>query len=131
MPDRSLSIVFGTPTTGRSNSRVEPRGDAERVLAADRDQGVELLESLAHLLDAAVDLVRIGAGGADDRAAAREDPRDLVRAERLEQVLDHAAPALAHADHLVAVRPRAPRDRADDRVQAGTVAAAGEDSDPH
>jgi len=41
------------------------------------------------------------------------------------------APAFADADHLVAVRPRSPRDRAADRVQAGTVASAGENSDPH
>ena len=45
--------------------------------------------------------------------------------------LDHPAPALADADVLVALRVRLPADRADHRVQAGAVAAAGEDSDPH
>ncbi len=38
---------------------------------------------------------------------------------------------VAHADHLVAVRPRAPRDRADHRIEAGAVAATGEDADTH
>ena len=58
----------------------EPGGDAERVLAADRDQRVEpaIAEVLEHLLDAAVELVRIRAARADDRAAARQDPRDLA-----------------------------------------------------
>ena len=57
-------------------------------------------------------------------------PEISLQAERLEQLLDHPAPAFADADDLVAARPGAPRDRADDRVQAGAVAAAGQDSDP-
>ena len=40
VPARSLSIVFGTPTTSMPSSCSRPR-DAERVLAADRDQRVE------------------------------------------------------------------------------------------
>ena len=39
---RSLSIVFGTPTTGSAVLGVQPGGGAERVLAADRDQAVEV-----------------------------------------------------------------------------------------
>ena len=50
-------MVFGTPTTGSAEVRVHPRGHAERVLAADRDQRVELLEARLHPLDAAVHLV--------------------------------------------------------------------------
>ena len=57
--------------------RVEPGSDAERVLAADRDERIELLERSADRLDAAVELVRVRARRADDRAAAREDPGDL------------------------------------------------------
>ena len=112
--------------------RVEPRRDAERVLAADRDERVEplALEGREHLLDAAVDLVRVRPRRADDRAAAREDPGDLAAPERLDEPLDEPAPALAHADDLPAAVERAPRDGADDRVQPGAVAAAREDSDP-
>ena len=58
-------------------------------------------------------------------------PGDLAAAERLEDPVDEPAPALAHADDLVPARERPPRDRPDDRVQPGAVAAAGEDSDLH
>ena len=44
-------------------------------------------------------------------------------------VLDEPAPAVVDADDLVAAAERPPRDRADDRVQPGAVAAAGEDAD--
>ena len=84
---------------------VEPCGDAERVLAADRDERVELLEGRLDRIDAALDLVRVRPRRADDRAAPRQDPRDLARPERLEELLDHPAPALTHADHLVPARP--------------------------
>src|SRR5579885_3466160 len=110
---------------------VQPGSHAERVLAADRHQGVELPERGQHAVHAAVHLVRVRARRADDRAAAREDPRDLLRPERLEELLDHPAPALAHADDVVAARPRPARDGTDDRVQPGAVAAAGEDPDAH
>ena len=63
---------------------VQLGGDAEGVLAADRDQGVdaELLEVRLDLLDAAVDLERVGARRAEDRAAARQDAAHLLDAER-------------------------------------------------
>ena len=41
VPERSLSIVFGTPTTVRSELGVQPARHAQGVLAADRDQRVE------------------------------------------------------------------------------------------
>jgi len=84
---------------------MEAGRDTQRVLAADRDERIDLLERCANRVDASVDLVRVRARGADDRPAAREDPRDLRPAERLEQLLDHPAPTLADADHLVAARP--------------------------
>src|SRR5581483_6885570 len=111
--------------------RVETRRDAQGVLAADRDERVDVFEGRTYRVDAAVDLVRVRAGRPDDRAAPRQDPGDLRCAERLEVLLDHPAPALADADHLVAVGPRASCDRADDRVQSGAVATAGEDADAH
>ena len=107
----------------------EPRGDAERVLAADGDERVEPLrcEVLEHALDAVLELVRVRPRRAEDRAAARQDPRDRAVVERLELALDEPAPALADADHLVAAVERAPRHRADDRVQTRAVASAGEE----
>jgi hypothetical protein len=115
-----LSIVFGTPTAGY-RTLVEARRNAERVLAADRDERVDVLESSADSVDAAVELVRVRARGADDSAAAGEDPGDLRRAERLEELLDHSAPPLPDADHrgrapTSAARPRgSPRSGRDSR----------------
>src|SRR5207249_2615770 len=106
-------------------------GDAERVLAADRDQAVEamLLERRAHVLESAFLLVGIRARGAEDGAAAVEDPaRGLVR--EVDRIARHdAGPAVAEADELVVVGVEALADHsADDSVEAGAVAAAGEES---
>src|SRR5581483_4014648 len=68
---------------------------------------------------------------ADDRAAAGQDPGDLRPAERLEGRLDHSAPAVAHADHLVATRPGPTGDGADHRVQPRAVPAPCQHADPH
>ena len=68
-------------------------------------------------------------GGVDDRAAAREDPRYLLRTEILEDRVNEAAPAFAHGDDVPTGRIRPPDDGPDDRVQPGAVAAAGEDAD--
>ena len=107
----------------------EPRGDAEGVLSADRDEPVEPLQVVLDAIEPAIDLVRVRARGAQDRAATREDPRDRLRIERPERALDHAPPAVHDADHLVAPVERPSRDPADHRVQSGTVTAAREDSD--
>ena len=58
---------------------VQPGGDAERVLAADRDQAVDPFarDVLDDPLGAAVLLERIGPRGAEDRAAARQDAAHL------------------------------------------------------
>ena len=106
--------------------------DAERVLAADRDERVEARgrEVLQHPLDAALELVRVRPARADDRAAAREDPRDLARAERPRRSASTRPrqPSRTPTTSQPAV-VRAPADGADDRVQPGAVAAAGEDAD--
>jgi hypothetical protein len=75
--DRSLSIVFGTPTTDAV--LVELGGDAEGVLAADRDERVDPCSARLALirLDAALDLERVGARGAEDGAAAGQDAAHL------------------------------------------------------
>ena len=87
---------------------VETGGNAERVLAADRDQGVEALalEVRKHLLDPAVHLEGIRPGGAEDRPSSRKQPGDLTGPERLEQTLDQPLPALEDADDLAVPRHR-------------------------
>ena len=112
----------------------QPGGHAQRVLAADRDQGVdaELLEVGDHPGLAALERVRIGPGGAEDRAAAGQDAADPVQVERHRVRLEHPAPAVLEPDDLVTVLGDPLADhRADDGVQAGAVPAAGEDSDAH
>ena len=113
---------------------VELVGDAEGVLAADRDQpvDVELGEGLADALHAVVPLVRVGPRAAEDRAAARQDPARRLYVEIDIRALEHAAPSVAEADELVAelVDPAA-NHRADDGVEAGTVTTAGKHADPH
>ena len=84
MPERSLSIVFGTPTTGKRVLAIEASGHAERVLAADRDERVELLlarSASSTASHAAVDLVRFGARRSEDRPAARKNPGHLATPE--------------------------------------------------
>ena len=63
---------------------VQTVGDAERVLAADRDQPVEVVvgERLAHLVDAVVALVRVRPRAAEDRSAARQDPARRLDRQR-------------------------------------------------
>ncbi len=109
-------------------------GDAEGVLAADRDQRVDAQagEVRLDLLDAAVDLERVGTGRAEDGTAARQDAADLGHPERLGQPLQRATPAVPEAQKLVTVGVHTLADhRADHRVQAGAVAAAGQHTDTH
>ena len=130
---RSLSIVFGHADDVDA-ALVQLGRHAEGVLAADRDQRVdaELVQVRRDPLDAAVDLERVGARRAEDRAAARQDAAHLGDAERHGDVLERAPPAVAEADELVAVDADAlADDGADHRVQAGAVAAAGQHSDAH
>ena len=70
----SLSMVFGHADDGHA-AFVQSRRDAERVIAADGDQRVdfEALEIADDLLDLLFG--RIGARGAEDRAAEMQDAR--------------------------------------------------------
>ena len=75
---------------------------------------------------------RVGARRAEDRPAARQDAADLGHPERHRHVLERALPAVAEPDELVTVDADAlADDRADDRVETGAVAAAGEHPDSH
>jgi len=97
---------------------VEPSRDAERVLAADGDERVELRtpEVLQDFPDPALELERIRPGRPDDRPAAGQQSRDLPRPERLEQPLDEPVPALADTDHLAAAGHHPPAGRPNDGI---------------
>ena len=84
MAPRSLSIVFGTPTTFQPVLGVQPGSGTEGVLAADRDQPVDpgRREVRGDPLRPAVLLERVGPRGAEDRAAAGQDAAHLGHAER-------------------------------------------------
>ena len=67
---------------------------------------------------------------AEDRAAEAEDAGHVTRRQRPRLLgIDEAVEAVFEADDLDAGVVRGLDDGADDRVQAGSVAAAGEDSD--
>ena len=118
---------------GEAVLAMQAGGHAERVLAADRDQRVEAFgrEMREDGVDATVDLEGIRAAGAENRAAAGEEARDLAPSERLEDAVHEATPPLAHGDHLMAVVERPLAYRPDHRVQAGAVTATCQDPDPH
>ena len=133
VPDRSLSIVFGTPTTLTPSSAslvATPRVSSPPI--ATRASTPSLGEVLLDPLHAVVELERVGARGAEDGAAAGQDAAALLDAELHGHALERAAPAVAVADELeaVALDPLA-HHRPDDGVQSGAVPASGEHSDAH
>ena len=114
---------------------VQAQRDAERVLAADRHERVHVARAQRRGdLRRAVDAVREGvrARGAEDRAAARQDPGGGLERQLDRVVFEHARPAVAKAQERVASRRRAAaHDGTDDRVEPGAVAASGEQPEAH
>ena len=113
---------------------VQAGGDAERVLAADRDQPVEVerLHRLADPFGPVLALERVGAGGAEDGPAARQDAARRLDRQLLVQVLERPPPAVAKADDCVPVVIDALADDGADRgVEAGTVTASREHTNTH
>ena len=117
---------------GRKAGREELARHAERVVAADRDEHVDaaLLQRREHALLAVLGLVDVRARGAEDRAALVQDAARVLARQLDRVVVEHALPALAKAEDLVAVvvDPLAD-DSADDGIEAGAVAAACQQSD--
>ena len=113
----------------------ETVGRGECALAADRDDAVDLVpvESLGDVLGSpALALVGVGAAGAQDGAADLRQALHLVSGQRHEVTVDQATPSISDADELQVVRGGAlEHDAADDRVEAGAVAAARQDADLH
>ena len=134
VPPRSLSIVFGTPTTGRPCSACS-RAAAPSVSSppiAIRPSRCRPARLSLEPRRPVVALERVGARGAEDRPAAGQDPARGLDRQLVVVVLERPAPAVAEADDGVPVVVDAlADDGADDRVEPRAVAAAGEDSDPH
>ena len=119
-------------------------GDRQRAVAADADQPAEV-EMLDRGLDAGDELrielepvVDADRGGeaalvrrAEDRAALAENAGGVLVVERhVADGIDQPFVALEKADDFVAVRVGALHDAANDGVQAGAIAAGGENPDP-
>ena len=135
VPARSLSIVFGTPMTGRPCSpcsrAAAPSVSSPPIAIRPVEASVESSVA-ADQLGPVVALERVRARRAQDRAAARQDAARRLDGEVLVDALDRPAPAVAEADDLVAVVVDPPaHDRPDDRVQARAVASPREHADPH
>jgi len=110
------------------------RSDAEGVLAADRHERVdaEFLQRRLDRVGTTFLLVGVRARAAQDRSAPWEDAPAPLNGQGHGRSLDHALPAVLESDELVAVDLLAfADDGADDRVEAGAVAPAGEHSDAH
>jgi hypothetical protein len=104
---------------------------SQRAVAADDDHRVDAAR-LERGADAHVAVgvdVRVSSRGAEDRAAALQDAADRVAVERPHRALEQAVPAVEDPDDLVPVSLRPRHHRADHRVQAGAVAARGQDAD--
>ena len=113
---------------------VQPVGCPKSVLAADRDQAVETVfgQCLAHLLDSILALVDVRARAAENRAAAVQDAAGRIERQRDREVVERAFPAIPEADDLIIVGlDPLTNDCPDDCIQAGAIATAGEDPDPH
>ncbi len=118
---------------GKVALRVEPGCDAERVLASDRDERVDALTLEVREQSVEIALASLKGFVRDVPMivpAARQDPGDLARAERLELTLDEPAPACAdRRRHPSRGSSERLVDRPDDGVQARAVATARQDAD--
>src|SRR2546427_7964795 len=101
--------------------------DAQRVLAADRDQDVDAppRKLLADPPFAPRLLIGVRPRRAENRSAARKNSGDLLQVQLLDFGLEDTAPAVPEAQYRPAVAlDGAMDDRAYDRVQAGAGASA-------
>ena len=132
---RSLSIVLGMPTTGSPKSlwrrRATPRVSSPPMATRASSPRARKFVRSGGQVGLGV-LVRVGPRRAEDRPALADDAVGLRRRRAGELIFwIRPAPAFEDAD----ARPPFVRDPlddgADDRVQAGAVAAAGQQADFH
>ena len=114
-------------------------GHAERVLAADRDQRVDtqagqvVLDPLDAVATAAARVLqRVRPGRSEDRAAARQDAAHRLHVQGHRVAFERPSPPVAEPDEFQAVLLHAlADDGADNCIEAGAVAATGENSHSH
>ena len=107
---------------------------AQRVVAADDDQGIELepRKMLAQRGQLGLGVpIGIGPRRPEDASTLRDDAVGLGDRERHRHILNQPAPAFQDADAGSPLIGNLLHDGADDGVQAGAVTAAGEQSDLH
>ena len=130
VPPRSLSIVFGTPTIGMPSScrrSATPSVSSPPIGISASTPRRSSVARIACRPPIAVVGERVGARGAEDRAAAREDADGALQVELDRLVLEHPRPAVAKPHEAVlAAREPAAHGGADHGVQPGAVPAAGE-----
>ena len=125
---------LGNPDN-RNALLVEPVRSGQCSFAADRDQHVDpvVLQRLFDIGQTGTQFLRVGPGSAEHGAALGQQSLVAVVVVELDApVLQQAPPAVLESDHRGVVAGVAgPHHGADDGIEAGAVAAAGEDSDTH
>jgi hypothetical protein len=122
---------LGDPDDGYALAR-QLFGDTQGVLAPDRHERLDPLggEAVHDPLHPPVLFERVRARRPQDGPAPRQDPRRALGREVHDLVLEHTPPAVLVAhDHMAEVVDPLAHDGPDDGVQAGTVAAPGQDPD--
>lgn len=128
-------VVDGLRDADDGHARVgEHPGGGQGALAADRDEDVDavLPGQVGGRLGGLGQPVALQSRGAEDRAATGEDAADIVEVEGSVVAVEQALEPVLEADDFVVVAGQRPvHDRPDHCVQAGAVAACGENSDAH
>ena len=136
---RAEVVVDGLRHADDGNAlAVQPRRDAERVLAADHHERVHaqagqvVLDPLDAVAPGTVLLERVRPRRAEDRAAARQDAAHRVHVQRHRVRLKRTTPAVTEPYELQAELLDPPAYHgADDRVQPRAIAAPGKHSHSH
>jgi len=119
---------------------VQPGRHAQGVLTANGHQSIdaEAFQVLLDALDASLAAdgrrlaERVGPRGAEYGPAAGQNAANRAYVQHHRVALERPAPAIPEADELQLVLGHAgPDDRSDHRVEAGAIAASGEDSHSH
>src|SRR5262249_17835527 len=110
---------------------VEPGRGRQRPLTTDGDHGLDAVPGgVGHdLLQPEGE--RIHPAGPEDRAAPMEDARRVLPGGREDPVLEEALPPVPEPHPLEAVILGRADDGADDGIETGAVAAAGQHGDSH
>ena len=117
----------------------EATGHLVRAIASQADQAIKSKAIVSlHCPAGQIDGLAVGqrhamrflAAGAQDCAAGGENARDVLQVQHARMIFNQPAIAFFDADHLNVVEAHGGLGHAaDGRIEAGTIAAAGEDAD--